>query len=91
MSALKEQEAAIKASIKALTPGPGSYGAGDLTVTISQAGRLDTKAIEAKWSIEERPELYDVPHVSIEKAREQIAPVDLEAFTRYSAPAVTVK
>lgn len=88
---LTEIEAAIKASVKALTEGPGSYQAGDLTVVISQAGRLDLKAIEDKYPLEERPELYDAPHISTAKAREHFSPVDLEAFTKYAAPSVSVK
>lgn len=87
---LEQTEKALKQAILALTPGPDTYQAGDISVVVSQARVIDKKAVETKYPADKHPELYSlVPDTT--KIRQHIAPVDLEALQTTSAPSVKLQ
>ena len=45
-SALEEDERSIKATIRSLVPGPDTYSAGDVSITITSNRRFDPKTAE---------------------------------------------
>lgn len=51
-AALEEDERAIKATIRSLVPGPDSYTAGNLTLTVTINRRFDPKMAERVLPIE---------------------------------------
>lgn len=86
-SRIADQITVVKADLLATTDGPDSYSAGQLTVVVTVAHRLDTKAIESKYPADTHPELYR-PALDTAAVRKHIAPVDLEVLTIASAPSV---
>ena len=59
-SALEEDERAIKATIRALVPGPDTYSAGDVTLSIAINRRFDPKTAERVLT----PDVLDMCRVS---------------------------
>lgn len=88
---LTEQEEQVKGQIRDLVPGPDTYSAGPLQVSVQTNGRLDTKAIAEKYPYETHPELYAEPAVDTKKVRKHFAPVDLEPLTSYGQPKVVLR
>ena len=87
---LAQQIDDVKAQIRDTVPGPDNYAAGPLTVQVQTNGRLDTKAIAAKYPPTQHPELYSQT-VDVRRVRQQLAPVDLEALTAYGTPKVVLR
>lgn len=87
---LADEEAALKAQILALVPGPDTYDtATGVAVRVVQAHRIDVKAVAAKWPAEQHPELYRQA-VDLDAVKRHVAPADLEAVQTATAPSVVL-
>ena len=51
-SAIEEEERTIKATIRALVPGPDTYAAGNINITVTTNRRFDPKTAERVLPIE---------------------------------------
>ena len=85
--AATEQMGVIKEKLASLFPDGGEHGGHKITVT--RAGRIDEKAIQAALPAHDYPDLYKiVPNTTV--IRKKISPEKLEPFLAYGKPSVRI-
>lgn len=73
--------------------GAGTHECGDSTVSISQAQRIDPKALAEDFPHDDFPEIWSTPKptVDVKKAKGELPPATLQAYSFLAAPSVKIK
>ena len=89
---LKEQEAAIKDELSLInarlaTHGYGKHEVDGYTFTVQKNRRIDNARVEAAYPVLTFPQFYK-PAVDLEALKQNLAPVELDAFYNEGAPVI---